>query len=400
MNVAVYPKHLNILSICTGGGGLDLGVELAIPSARSVCMVEREAFAVAQLVSAMEAGLLAQAAIWSDARTFNGRPWRGLVDGLIGGIPCQPHSLAGKRLGEDDERDLWSDARRIIVQSGAWFVLIENVRGILSSGGAERVWRDLHRLGFTVEGGLFTASEVGASHERERFFILAVADTDRRQCERRATITRETIGWWAYTQSARSSSGLSGVGLADAYSQRLERVWADVEAQGRSDARGSSGLRDRTDMEHAESVGRGEGRAEPEFRGGRSAATCASSSMGNATFTRSGRVPVQQRRQNKAGVDLNRTGLFPPKPNDIDGWRSALQTAPELEPAFCRVADGLASGMDLAQCWSRVDRLRQLGNGVVCLEAAYAIRTLATRLAARGSSGATRLVRLMEEIAA
>jgi site-specific DNA-cytosine methylase len=100
------------------------------------------------------------------------------VDGLIGGIPCQPHSLAGKRLGEDDERDLWSDARRIIVQSGAWFVLIENVRGMLSSGGAERVWRDLHRLGFTVEVGLFTATEVGASHERERLFILAVADRE------------------------------------------------------------------------------------------------------------------------------------------------------------------------------------------------------------------------------
>jgi site-specific DNA-cytosine methylase len=59
-------------------------------------------------------------------------PFRGLVDGVIGGIPCQPHSLAGKRLGEDDERDLWSAARRIIVQSGAWFVLIENVGGMLS----------------------------------------------------------------------------------------------------------------------------------------------------------------------------------------------------------------------------------------------------------------------------
>lgn len=68
------------------------------------------------------------------------------------------NSLAGKRRGEEDERDLWSTARRIIVQSRAWFVLIENVRGMLTSGGAERVWRDLHRLGFQVEGGLFTAA--------------------------------------------------------------------------------------------------------------------------------------------------------------------------------------------------------------------------------------------------
>lgn len=118
MNVALRSDSLNILSICTGGAGLDLGLELAVQGARTVCMVEREAFAVAQLVSAMEACLLASAPIWSDARTFNGRQWRGAVDGLIGGIPCQPHSLAGKRLAEEDERDLWSTARRIIVQSG------------------------------------------------------------------------------------------------------------------------------------------------------------------------------------------------------------------------------------------------------------------------------------------
>lgn len=398
MNVAVYPKHLNILSICTGGAGLDLGVELAIPSSRSVCMVEREAFAVAQLVSAMEAGLLAPAPIWSDARTFNGRAWRGLVDGLIGGIPCQPHSLAGKRLGEDDERDLWSDARRIIVQSGAWFVLIENVRGILSSGGAERVWRDLHRLGFTVEGGLFTASEVRASHERERFFILAVADRNGEHGN------RSRFEWERrWSKSANSSGKFSGVGQADTYSQRLERIGADLEAQGRSDARGSSGLRDRTDMEHTESVGRGEGRAEPEFRGWRGAAYEPSSPMVNAIGRGCARRSKDEIGRSELGAFDERTGrraLFPPKPNDIDGWRSALQTAPELEPAFRRVADGLATRMDLAQCWSRVDRLRQLGNGVVCLEAAYAIRTLATRLAARGSSGATRLVRMMEEVAA
>ncbi len=129
----------------------------------------------------MEQGLLPPAALWSDARTFDGRPWRGLVDGLIGGIPCQPHSLAGRKGGSNDPRDLWSTARRIIVQSRARLVLIENVSGMLSAGadeiaGAERVWRDLRKLGYAVEGGLFTASEVGASHRRERLFILGVAE--------------------------------------------------------------------------------------------------------------------------------------------------------------------------------------------------------------------------------
>ncbi|WP_414709644.1 DNA cytosine methyltransferase [Rhodopseudomonas sp.] len=166
----------NIISLCTGGGGLDLGVELAIPGARSVVYVEREALPVAHLVSAMQAGFLAEAPIWSDVGTFDGRPWRGLVDGLIGGIPCQPHSVAGLRLADRDERDLWSPARRIIVQARPCFVFIENVSGFVSSGGLFRVWRDLRRLGYETEVGLFTASEVGASHRRERCFVLAVAD--------------------------------------------------------------------------------------------------------------------------------------------------------------------------------------------------------------------------------
>ncbi|WP_082909665.1 DNA cytosine methyltransferase [Sinorhizobium glycinis] len=412
VNVAVCPEHINILSICTGGAGLDLGFELAVQGARTVCMVEREAFAVAQLVSAMEAGLLAPAPIWSDARSFDGRAWRGAVDGLIGGIPCQPHSLAGKRLGEEDERDLWSDARRIIVQSGAWFVLIENVRGMLSSGGAERVWRDLHRLGFQTEGGLFTAAEVGASHERERFFILAVADRvgGGRNQGRRPDSQRHRL---AQLHAADGGGYLSGVDLGDTDRQRQRgEGYRSVEARTLPAARGCA-------LVNAESIGRGEGRAEPEFRSGRGPSAGASPAMGNTQgiigediIDRDGptrqhvialdRATGRNGDGGSASRNLSRERgdtaapwlrpVFPPGPADRDGWRAVLERAPELEPAFRRMADGLASRLDIA----RVDRLRMLGNGVVPLQAAYAIRTLATRLAARGSAGAARLVRLME----
>ncbi len=408
MNVALRPEHLNILSICTGGGGLDLGVELAIQGARTVCMVEREAFAVATLASAMEAGLMAQAPIWSDARTFDGRPWRGAVDGLIGGIPCQPHSLAGRKLGSYDERDLWSDARRIITQSRAWFVLIENVAGMLAAGddeiaGAERVHRDLCKLGFEVEGGLFTAKEVRAPHERERVFILGVADPRRGSIER----------WRAADDLSRSAAKAEGQGYQR---QRHGHAVGDGREDLADAARGGRGreghvgqpsvLADEAilNLVNAESNGRRKGRTEPEFskRVG-SASTLSSSSVGDTDQCASQvgesdasvfrRRFVQSARDRAASGD---PGLFPPGPDEIEAWDRILGRSPELEPAFRRVADGVASKVDLAQQWARVDRLRQLGNGVVCLEAAYALRTLVTRLAARGSTGATRLVRMME----
>ncbi len=346
--MAVCSERLDFISICTGGGGLDLGVELAVPGSRAVCMVEREAFGAARLVSAMEDGLLAPAPVWSDARTFAGRSWRGCVDGLIGGIPCQPHSVAGKRGGSADARDLWSTARRIVVQSGAWFVLIENVPGMLSSSdpelrsGGERVWRDLQRLGFAVEGGLFSAAEVGAPHERERVFILGVADAAR---------------------FGRRAKGHDDV-FSDAASAR------------------SGG------MVHASGFGRGEGRPEPELRSGRSAIALTGGAMGDAG--RGGRAGWPQGALGQpidgTAAEWAGTGpLWPPRPNDLDGWRDLLAVRPEVEPAVRGDAHGVAS---------RVDELRLLGNGVVPLEAAHAARTLAVRLSAR-SAAATRLVRMM-----
>lgn len=251
--------------------------------------------------------------------------------------------------------------------------------------GAERVCRDLHKLGFSVEGGLFTASEVGAPHQRERVFIL---------------------------------------GLADAYGKRLERIWADTGKIGRPDAGRSAGLRDRAIVVDAESIRWGEGRTEPELRSGRPTTPSTDGAMDDATdgsgagyggvsgiehmadayryepsaFRRNARE-VQDTSEGEGRTEYcsalsGRLGLpdFPPGPGDADGWREVLVRAPELEPAFRRVADGLASRIDIA----RVDRLRMLGNGVVPLEAGYALRTLITRLAARGSAGAARLIRMME----
>jgi len=84
------------LSLCAGAGGIDLGLTIACPGYRTVCYVEREAYAAATLVARMEDKALDPAPLWDDVTTFDGRPWRGAVDILIGGYPCQPFSVAGK----------------------------------------------------------------------------------------------------------------------------------------------------------------------------------------------------------------------------------------------------------------------------------------------------------------
>src|SRR3990172_9327215 len=130
VNVAV--RALRVASICAGAAGLDLGLRMAEPAARTVLYVEHEATACLQLVARMEDGSLDPAPLWTDLRTLDGRPWRGVVDCLIGGIPCQPHSVAGKRLGAADERDLWPDTARVIGECRPEWVFIENVPGLLN----------------------------------------------------------------------------------------------------------------------------------------------------------------------------------------------------------------------------------------------------------------------------
>ena len=165
-----------VLSLCSGIGGLDLGYSAATGS-RTVCYVEREAFAAATLVARMEDSTLEDAPIWDDLKTFDGKPWRGKVDTVIAGFPCQAVSIAGKRDGQDDERWLWDDVARIIREVGPRKVFLENVSGILSLGCGD-VLRDLALLGFDAQWCVFRASEVGAPQDRKRWFCLAYSQRD------------------------------------------------------------------------------------------------------------------------------------------------------------------------------------------------------------------------------
>ena len=168
---------------CAGYGGIHLGLKRAIQNLRVIAYGEIEAFACANLVAKMEAGQLDPVPIWPDIKTFPCEEFRGRVDILVAGYPCQPFSAAGKRLGTEDPRHLWPHIRRAIgiIRPGVCF--FENVEGHISLG-LSTVISDLEEDGYRCSWGIFSASEVGAPHQRKRVFILAVANDDSKGLER------------------------------------------------------------------------------------------------------------------------------------------------------------------------------------------------------------------------
>jgi DNA (cytosine-5)-methyltransferase 1 len=170
-----------VLELCAGYGGMSLALRLAGLDTRTVCFVERDSYAAATLVARMADQTLDQAPIWSDLDTFNGTAWRGRVDLITAGLPCQPFSAAGQRAGVDDERHLWPMACRIITDVRPRYVLLENVPDVVRAGWLTHVLADLAALGFDAEWGCLSAAAVGAPHRRQRFWLLAwhVADTNR-----------------------------------------------------------------------------------------------------------------------------------------------------------------------------------------------------------------------------
>ena len=166
------------LSLCTGLAGLELGLKAIIPI-RTICYVENEASVAAILAKRMEKqSFLDEAPIWSDLRTFDADPWRGRVDIVSGGFPCQPFSYGGHRLQENDPRNLWPDTARLIRRIGSPVVFLENVPGILEYY-FDTIRPELRAMDYSVTEGLFSASETGAPHLRQRIFILAYANSSR-----------------------------------------------------------------------------------------------------------------------------------------------------------------------------------------------------------------------------
>ena len=164
---------MNGLALCAGVGGLELGIKRVFPSFRTVVFVEGEAFAASNLVKKMEEGTLAQAPIWSDVRSFDGRKLRGKVDIISAGFPCQPFSKAGSQRGTEDDRHLWPQISRIISEVEPGIIILENVPNVLEIAGAA-IFGDIAQMGYDIAWGIVRASDSGAPHRRARFFAVAI----------------------------------------------------------------------------------------------------------------------------------------------------------------------------------------------------------------------------------
>ena len=165
---------LNELALFAGAGGGILGGHLL--GWRTVCAVEFDRYAASVLMARQNDGCIPPFPIWNDVRTFDGRPWRGRVDVVSGGFPCQDISAAGQGAGIDGARSgLWGEMARIVGEVRPRFVLVEN-SPMLTSRGLGRVLGDLAALGYNAEWGVFNALDTGALHQRERIWILAYAD--------------------------------------------------------------------------------------------------------------------------------------------------------------------------------------------------------------------------------
>lgn len=164
---------MNELALFAGAGGGILGGHLL--GWRTVCAVEIDPYPRNVLLARQDDGTLPPPfPVWDDVTTFDGKPWRGIVDVVSGGFPCQDISSAGAGKGIDGARSgLWREFARIIREVRPLYAFVEN-SPMLTSRGLGRVLGDLAEMGYNAAWGVLGASDLGAPHVRKRIWILGL----------------------------------------------------------------------------------------------------------------------------------------------------------------------------------------------------------------------------------
>ena len=342
------------LSLCSGYGGIDIGLKRVLPDVRTIAYVEIEAFACANLVEKMESQQLDAAPIWSNLKTFNAKPFRGKVDILSGGFPCQPFSHAGQRKGTEDPRHLFPHIERIIVECQPNIVFLENVEGIIpakyqgetDTSVLQYVLGRLEKMGYRAEAGVFSAIECGAPHQRKRVFICGVSN---------ARCNNET------TRGQREA---------------LQESCDERDAEGRSGRDARSGLLQATGCCSKDKLG-------DTQHDGQSAAKVAASIGPRSGRCTSGEEAAKQSTRPDSGegwVQEVERCIFPSRPSEPQHYWEYPRTIgdEEIITAVGGATYGTADGSMVHSC--RVDALRLLGNGVVPATCEKAFVTLMDRL--------------------
>jgi len=322
---------LNELALFAGAGGGILGGHLL--GWRTVCAVEWEQYPASVLCARQNDGLLPPFPIWDDVQTFDGKPWRGIVDVVSGGFPCTDISAAGKGAGIDGEASgMWREMARIIHEVRPRYVFVEN-SPMLTSRGLGRVLGDLASMGFDARWGVLGAADVGAPHQRDRIWIVAQWRGQLPHAQ------HHRIRWWEQQQESLKTT---------------HRQMANPNVIGLDE---SKTKRDRT---HEQQVCQNELNYGSEIR---------SETIGCGEFG------DEEELANPTGSGLQRQGKLEQSINSktYGDWETSQSTdvcEPNFwatEPNVGRVVNGMAS---------RVDRVKALGNGQVPLCAATAWRIL------------------------
>ena len=361
-------KAITHLSLCSGYEGIGLGLRSVLPTLREVAYVEREGFPIANLVAKMEAGKLDAAPVFTDVKTFPYGEFRGLVDILSGGFPCQPFSAAGKRQATEDPRHLFPYIADGIRECQPRIVFLENVQGILSCKTADGepvlqyVLRTLEGLGYRATAGIFSAEEVGAPHQRKRVYILGMANSERGGMRggRSSQECGDDLKWIQGNEGERNELRGEVEGCSRDLREEMGNTKHDGSYQCSEKARGE--------------IGESQQGGVQESQGGSNATTELANSISEGLEGHSGHEHGEGRQSTGQSGPTATSGLpsrWPARPSEPQHEWEEPRVTGQAEPQLGRTPNGSSS---------RVDRLRLLGNGVVPATAAKAFITLINRL--------------------
>jgi len=211
---------VNELALFAGVGSGLLGTQaLGINTVAAVELDERCRCLLIQRQN--ERHLRSAFAIWDDIRSFDGRPWRGRVDILTGGFPCQTFSTAAR--GRNNADDLWPEMLRVAKECLPTYVFAENV----SKRAIERAAEDCIALGYKADAIALSAKDLGADHVRQRYWLLAYAD-DKSQL--RSTVNAEVAECEGVRGGIWEAEPFQP-GMDDGDAERVDRYRATGNAQ-------------------------------------------------------------------------------------------------------------------------------------------------------------------------